>query len=281
MAITVSEKFRGRRRDANSAEIVYLVEGTGGDKGTVDDADAFDAVQSSAPADWDGMPGANIDVRQELIQGTLWEVAAIYSASDSTVFAQASLEYEFTYQSSTEHIFQSLQTRGVYTASGSISTSTFGNCIKVKNQDGKIEVEGIDLPGAAPTSTFVYTPTTQSVAAGYEARVEEVMGHVSSVPFFNRAALTQRFVSCSGGVRFANGAVPKWYIRFGFQFSNNRSNFTAGGIQIPFKAGHDLMWSYEEGEFNSDLKAPLPKPKAIAVEQIFFESNLRAVLGIG
>lgn len=285
MAIVVSEKYKGRRMDAQSAEVIYLVTGTDGDAGNVDDEDAFEAAASSVPPEWNGLSGANIDVREELVQGTIWEVAAIYGTRDPVIYQQSTVEYEFSYQAPSEKIYQSLFTRGIYAESGPVNSNKFGGAINVKNENGELSVEGADLPPGTATNTWVFKPLHANVTTAYQLGVEEIMGAVNSFPLLGRAAGTMRLVGVDGGAGFAIGITPRWSIRFAFQHAAHRYNFTVGGIAVPFKGGHDLMWAYYEDKFDDTDAAPADKgiikrPKFIAVEQVFPEANMFA-LGIG
>jgi hypothetical protein len=290
MAIVVSEKYKGRTRDVSTAEIVYIVQGTGVDAGTISDEDAFDQVAASAPNNWDGIPGANINVRQELVQDTIWEVAVTYGgeSGDSLTFPQSTVDYEFSFQAPSEKIYQSLETIGVYDADGSLDPDFSGGAINVTNDGGEIKVEGLDLPPGTPTNTWVFKPLAATITDAYQIGVEGIMGHVNAFAFKNRQAGTMRFVTCDGGAIYSAGTIAKWQIRYGFQFSAHRSNFTAGGIPVPFKGGHHLMWSYYKEEQHDPANDPVPnagkaeiikRPKYIFVERVFHESNFN-VLGI-
>lgn len=284
MSLVVAEKKGGRTGDAQSAEVVYTVTGTGGDAGTVTDEDAFNAVLGSAPATWNGMPGANISINEELVTGTIWEVSAQYSASEPGGFNQSgATQYEFSFQAPQERIYQSLYTRGVYDLTGLLDRATFAplynGAINVKNDDGALSVEGLDLPAGTPTNTWIYSPF--AVSDSYQMSVESIMGAVSNTVFKNRAALTMRLVGVDGGATFAFGQLARWNIRYAFQFSANRTNFTAGGITIPFKGGHDLLWGYYEDSFIDETRfaGVIKKPSLMFVEQVFPEVNMN-VLGI-
>lgn len=291
MAIVVHEKYKGITGDATGAELLYLVEGTDADAGTVSDEDAFDAVGSSAPSSYRGFPLSNIQIREELLQGTWWLVAAIYggSAGDSTAFPQSTVEYEFSFQAPAEKILQSIQTIGVYDADGPLDPSFSMGAINVQIRNGDVEVDGIDLPGGSPNAVWVYKPLYATVTDAYQSLVESRMGDVNNFPFKGRPAGTMRFVSCDGGALFNGSSAPKWQIRFGFEFRRNRSNFTVGGINVPFKAGHHLLWAYYKEQLHDPNDDPAPNPanadlikvpKFVFVEQVFFESN-HIDLGLG
>ncbi len=292
MAIVVSEKYKGQTGDAVNAEVIYLVQGTGADVGTVTDSDAFDAVGGSAPSTWRNLPLANIQIREELLQGTIWLVAAIYGGSegDSTVFPQETTEYEFSFQAPSEHILQSIRTIGVYGFDDEVGEVVemdpdwFFGAINASVRNGETTIEGVDLPGGSPTSTWVFKPLNETISDAYQVGVESIMGNVNSFMFKNRAAGTMRFVSCDGGSLFTGSAVPKWTIRFGFQFAPNRLNFDVGPIRIPRKNGHHLMWSYFIDDFkdadpNPANRVIVKRPQFVVVEQVFPESNFN-VLGI-
>lgn len=284
MAIVVEEKFPSRRLDASSAEVIYHVTGTGADAGSVTDEDAFTAVAGSAPATKFEMPGANIDVRQELVVGTVWEVAAIYSATDPVIYQQSSVRYEFSFQAPQERIYQSLFTRGAYSASGPVDPNMFGGAINVVNEQGEQKVEGVDLPAGSPTNTWIYSPLNATVTDAYQTAVESVMGAVNNTTFKLRAGRTMRLVSVDGGAMFAFGTIARWEIRFAFQFRANRFGINLGDIVVPFVGGHDVLWAYYEdalhdSESEPANNGPIKRPKFIFVEQVFPELNLN-VLGI-
>lgn len=283
MAVLVTEKYKGRRLDAGSAEVIYHVEGTDADAGTISDQDAFEAVLNSVPGDWYGIPAANIDVRAELVQDTIWEVAVLYSITDPVIYQQSSVAYEFSFQAPQEKVYQSLLTRGCYSEDGPLNANKFGGAINVVNNNGEQTVEGLDLPAGSPTNTWIYNALNATVTDTYQQAVESVMGAVSNTMFKLRAGLTMRLVGCDGGAIFSFGTAARWTIRFAFQFRKNRTNVTFGGIQVPFIGGHDLVWGYYSDTFDEE-GAPenhelVKRPKYILVEQVFPEVNMN-VLGI-
>lgn len=272
MAILVAEKYKGRRSDAGSAEIVYLVQATAEDVGTLEDGDAISAVVGTAPAEWDGIPVQNVDARNELVQGTWWEVAVIYSLSSPTIFDTGSTQYEFSFTAPIARIYYSLETRSITGPSGSptYSVSEFGG--KIRGQNG--DEEGIDLPGSSPTNSWIFNIPTGSVSLAYQQGVESIMGMVNSTTFKGRAADTMRLVGVYGGAR----NDKDWSVRFDFQFSANRSNVQIGDIIVPSIHGHNLIWDYTEDIASVDLAATVRRPKAIIVERVFERVNF-GVLG--
>jgi hypothetical protein len=271
MAIIVSEKFKGRRSDdAGSAEVVYLVQGTDSDAGNVEDDDAIAAVAGVAPETWNGIPAENIDARNELIQGTWWEVAVTYSVTSPTIFNTGSVQYEFGFTAPVARIYYSLETRSITGAAASYPTTTFGG--KIRGQNG--DEEGIDLPSPAPTNSWIFNMPIETVTDAYQQGVEAIMGSVNSTTFKGRAANTMRLVGCFGGAR----NNKDWQIRFDFQFSANRTNVNVGGIVVPSIHGHNLIWDYTEDSEDATLGGTTRKPKAIIVERVFPTVNF-SVLG--
>ncbi len=279
MAILVQEKYKGRVQDVSSAEVTYLVFGTDGDAGNVDDQDAFDAVESSAPPIWDGLNGTNINVKEELVLGTIWEVAVSYGSHEPKFYQQSSIEYEFSYQAESEKITQSIYTRGVYDEEGLIDRESepdwYNGAINVKDSNGMLTVEGLDLKGGSATNTWVYKPLHADVTTAYQLGVEQLMGSVNTFPLFGRPAGTMRLVSVSGGASFQNAIQPKWSIRFGFEYSRNRYNFYCGDILVGFKKGHDLLWGFygDVPDSTDSFKEVIKKPMRMYVEQVYFEDN--------
>ncbi len=294
MATIVAEKYKGITSDPTQAEVLYLVTGTGGDAGTISDLDAFEAVVGSAPSTWNGVPGVNIQVREELVVGTTWLVAALYNSDpgQQVTFQQSSVDYEFSFQAPAAHVYQSLETIAAYSANGKIFTSgeaeannPFHGAIGVSIKNGEQTVDGVDLPSGAATNTWVFKPLGATITDAYQVGVESVMGNVNSFQFKGRAAGTMRFVSCDGGALFSLGTNPKWQIRFGFQFSRNRPSFTAGGITVADGAnGHHYVWSfYNDAYYTASApedSGPVKKPVYVIVDRVFEESNF-SVLGIG
>lgn len=276
MAVVVEEKYKGRKRDAVSAEITYLVFGTDGDAGSTSDEDAYDAVAGvSGIEEYDGIPIQNINVVAELIQDTVWEVAVTYGIDGPpSAFDVGSIQYEFGFQAPVARVYYSLQTIGIYHAGGTWAATKFGGKIRGQGEDE----EGIDLPNPSPTNSWIYNVPNGDVSLAYQQAVESVMGHVNSTAFKGRAAGTMRFVGCSGGAqRSAAGGTTKWNVRFDFQFSANRTNVSIGGITIPFIGGHHLLWDVPDTVSDVDLDTTIRKPKCIVVERVFHESNLNAL----
>lgn len=266
MSILVSEKYKGRRRDAESAEVIYLVQGTDANAGNVSDEDAYDAVAGvSGIEEFDGLPIQNIDVRAELVQDTIWEVAVIYGMQSPTFFDTGSVQYEFGFQAPVGRVYYSLQTIGIYHAGGTYSSSKFGGKIRGQGDDE----EGIDLPNPSPTNSWIYNIPTGNVSLAYQQYVESIMGSTNSTILKGRAAGTMRLVGCNGGAR----NNKDWQLRFDYQFSANRTNVQIGGITIPFIGGHHLLWDFAEELADGDLDATIRKPKAIVVERVFESFN--------
>lgn len=272
MPITVSERRNGRRCDAYGGEIEYIVKATGAELVGFDAEDAYHEIASSPTytADFNSLPVSNVVVNEALVDLTniqVWSVSAIYSNQEPTVFPTSSTQYEFTFSAPSGRIYQSLNTRAIYHATGTYPATMFGGKIRGQNGDD----EGADLPNAAPTNTWTFNIATGSVTTAYQQGVEAMMGAVNSNVWQSRAADTMRFVGCSGGARNDND----WSIRFEFQFSANRTGVNLGGIPVASIHGHNLVWDYSEQK--TENTKSVRKPTIIVVEEVFPRANFNAL----
>lgn len=274
MAIVVAEKYKGRRRNGDSAEVVYLVEGTESDATNVFEDDAIDAVLGTSGIEtFGGIPLQDVDARNELVQGTWWEVAAIYSLTSPTFFNTGSVQYEFSFTAPVGRVYYSLETRSITGADDfAWPTNSFGNKIRGQGDDE----EGIDLPNPSPTNSWIFNIAQGSVTTAYQQGIEAIMGSVNSTNFKGRAADTMRLIGCNGGAR----NDKDWSIRFDFQFSANRSNVVLNGITVPSIHGHNLVWDYSKEETITvdSEEHSVRRPTAIVVERVFERVNF-SVLG--
>ena len=273
MAITVEEKFKGRSGSDTKRSVTYLVRGTDSDSEAI--AQTITHVTTGPDVDglagyWDGLQLESVSATQlgDDIFATVAEYGQIKKPDPP---ATGSVNFDFSYSASSEHINYSISTKSISSVSG-ITALDFKNAINVVSDSGHLRVEGIDAPNSPVTHTWTYYPADGAVTSTYQEKVLGMMGHVNNAAFNGAAAGEVRFVGCSGGARNSED----WQIRFEFSYIKNQTSMAIGEITGISKEGHDIVWVlFDEKLDSNDFLVKVP---AVAyVEQIFPRSNLASL----
>lgn len=279
MATTWTEKW-GQRLTATRAELGYVGIPDSGD----DIGDAYASLASTAPSTFEGLARSDLDVK-EVEGGDCYIGIVPYSNSDFS-FGQLQpadpAEYEFDISGVTQHITQSIRTRGAYVPVGSTAAPLTG--LIGFSKEG---VEGTDI--LIPVSTFTYSrafaPAT--IDATYVDTLEQLVATTNNATFAGRAAGEVLFIGANGRQR----GDENWFLTYRFARSKNKTNFiinpaddAAHQITVVSKKGHEYLWVRWEDVADTAGSAPSQRiiKRAIEarVEQVYEEGDF-SLMGLG
>ena len=258
--ITIDERYHSREgTEGNnlSVELLYIVQGTD------DDEAVKDLVADTAPATYDGLERDSFSVVP--VGGGVWECTVRY------VPAEGTSQFSFDTGGGTQHISQSLLTRGIYAAPGEIAP-VFQGAIGV-NHD---QIEGVDV--VVPVYNFAETHTLSPlvVTGAYKGILFLLTGKVNAAAFKGFARGEVLFLGASGAKR----GSEDWEISFRFAASPNVANLQLNNIGPIAKEGWNYLWVRFADEEDNVAKVLIKKPIAAYVEQVYEYGDFSA-LGIG
>lgn len=263
MPVTVEEKF-GRVLSDESAELTYIVRGTG------DDVAARAAVLGAAPLTHNNLKRDDAEVEE--IATDMWLGVVRYVSSEDAPPLAGESSFSFETRGGTQHITQSLATPGSYAAPDIPAAPDFRGAIGV-TADG---VEGVDITVPVYTFSETHHLTDATVTTAYKAALFGLTGRVNDAAFKGLAAGECLFLGAAGSKR---GEDP-WEISFAFAGSPNVTGLTIGPIPGVAKKGWEYLWvRYQEAE-DATAKMLIRKPVAAYVERVYREGSFSA-LGIG
>ena len=171
-------------------------------------------------------------------------------------------EWSFDTTGGTAHITTSIATRYARMAGDE----------EAPDLDGAIgatadSVAGVDI--VAPKLEWSITWKFEAMTSKYIRILRDLVGTMNSKPFYGYQRGEVLFLGATGQSRPEGG----WAVTFRFQVQRNQSNLTIAGITIPFKYGHDYIWT----AFNTDAPATglIKKPFAVYCEQVYEFANFR------
>lgn len=189
------------------------------------------------------------------------------------------VEYRFNFQAPSAHIKQSLGTIS-YHADGENETDPaqfaggpdFEGAINVVIDGGKKRVEGFDLAPPAEVFTLTYSTDSGTVTRQYQRKVEDMVGKVNNKEFADCLPGTLLLSRVTGGKTGTN----VWVIEFGFAYvAKGHSIPVGGGIVVPEKDGHDLLWVFYGETDDVNYKDTVPRPVSAYVERIWPRDDFR------
>jgi hypothetical protein len=198
-----------------------------------------------------------------------WEGSVRYGAR--TLSEEELSAYSFDTGGGTQHITQSLETRGAYAASG-VTAPDFRGAIGVKED----AVEGVDV--AAPVYHFTEThfKPDDEVTLAYRGALFRLTGRTNDAAFKGLDAGECLFLGASGSKR----GDGDWEIQFRFAALPNKTDLAVGDITGIAKKGWDYLWvRYEDAE-DAAARALVKKPVAAYVEKVYEEGDF-SLLEIG
>ncbi len=263
---SVEELFQGRTEtlaDKSTAEIPYLVHDA------VDEADVMAAVLAATGVTYAGMTRKSIEVAEHLIDGT-WKAIVRYEKQDAA--AEAEPTFSFDTGGGSQHITQSIATRGKY---GPGASELLKGAIGF---DGE-SVTGVDI--TVPVYNFSETHFLPDpiVTQAYRGMLFRATGTTNTGAFRGFQPGEVLFLGASGSKK-GTGSDADWEISFKFAALPNRSDIQIGDIGPITKLGWDYLWVQYASDVDNDKKQIIKKPIAVYVEQVY-QVNSFSSLGIG
>lgn len=269
MPITVTERAESRRvaeGNSPSAELLYLVRGTG------DEQAAIAAVEGQAPATYEGLLRRDVSVEPVGDGSDLWEGSVRYGRMSTSPKEVGESSFQFEIASGTARITQAKAHVATYVALGQVEGWHKG-AINV-TRDGR--VEGCDI--YVPTYTFSEThyKAADFVTPAYKAALFALVARTNSGAFKGFAAGEVLFCGASGSRR----GDESWEITYRFAASPNATGLVVGSITGIAKKGWEYLWvEYEDVEW-PDGSLLVQQPMAAHVERVYDAGDF-AALGIG
>jgi hypothetical protein len=252
-----------------SVTLKYFVDGAASENA------ALDAVLSTCPSTYNGMPRQSRSA--EPISDTKYLVTARYSpqASNdqgSSGGAPPESSYEFSTGGGSETMFVSLSTKQRVALPGGPQAPDFHSGVNVTN-DGPQGVER-----TVPIFNFSEThyKTAAAVSNSYVATLFALTGTVNNSAFRGFSAGEVLFLGARGSKRGVNG---DWEITYSFAASPNVTSGTIGGFTGINKDGWDYLWFLFEDKEDPNAEKVVRRPRAAYVEQIYKRGGF-AGLGI-
>jgi len=260
MSVTVDEKFESREStDGKSVELVYVV------RGTDSDTEAMAALKAAAPATYGGLLRQRCRIEPEGPQ--LWTGVAPYELSGSTrkdplEAGESSLSFDTS--GGTQHITQGLTTVHKYAPEGQ-EPPNFKGAIGVTHDN----VEGVDIGLSVFKFSKTKVFTAEQVDQDYVLVLADMTYTVNDSSFMGFEAGELLFTGAVGSQR----GDGNWEIAFHFEASPNRTNLVVGDITGIAKKGWQYMWVYYEEVEDPIAKMLVRQPRAVYVEQVYYETD--------
>ncbi len=268
MTITIDEKPTSRSAtegvdNSASATLEYIVQGT-------DDDDAVHAlVQATIPGFHRGLAYRTYSIDpvhvDEVDAIGYWDVAAQYGVKDPKEST-----YTFDTGGGTQHVTQSLVTKGRYPAPG-FAAPDFAGAIGVTHED----VEGVDI--TVPLYHFGETHYLDDalVTDAYKGKLFLLTGQTNIAQFRNFARGEVLFLGAAGTKR----GREDWELTYKFAASPNVVNLQIGPITVASKKGFELIWVRYTDVEDPGAKMLIKRPVAAYVEKVYEEGDF-SKLGI-
>ncbi len=273
--VTVTENTESRQASAetklltteeSSAEFIYTI------RGTANETIALAELDAACPMVFEKMVRKGLSVEPVFIdeshpEKSIWTGTVTYRKDDFSLPKESQPVINFDTAGGTQHITQSIATRGKYPA----DAPSFNGAIGYDGQN----VTGVDITVPNLNFTETHLIPVKVVTSGFQAHLARMTGRYNSKPFRGFDEGEVLFLGASGSRR----DEYFWEITYRFAVSPNRKDFTVGNIHIPHKRGWDYMWVRYSDDIDSK-KAVVKKPVAVYIEQVYQAGNF-ASLGIG
>jgi hypothetical protein len=241
-----------------------------------DQGAAYDLLAATSEVYFTPAPTGRILVRSGIhVEPVLQEgeSSAANSIWNGTVTYQKWADAAITFDTTggTQHITQSIATKGSYAPEGKTAANHLGAIGVTKDS-----VEGVDITVPAYAWSETYSILAVNVTAAYRATIAALTGAVNDNTFRTLAAGSVLFLGASGSVR----GGENWEITYRFASIPNQTGLTVGGVTGIAKLGWDYLWVQYE-DYSDDTAHDLGKKvKAVYVEQVYRAGSF-STLGIG
>lgn len=258
------ELYEGRTETVGTqdprAQIPYMLTGVADEDEARDQADATIPVYKTFGENRLRLRDYELEM---IVEGYSWRAVASYEKSDYTDEGEDPAR-QFTTMGGTEHITQSISTRGRYGDYAADQKGTIGF-------DGE-DVKGLDI--IVNTFEFQETQfkTDEEMTPSYIGTLYRLSPGVndedvlSPIGNFNEGELLYLGVSAQ---RRPDGI---WELTFKFIGNPNRNDFDIGDINVDEKRGHDYMWmQFGKTTVGTDggKTVQIKQPIAVYVEQVY------------
>lgn len=255
-------KAGGRSLTNDRISHQYVVENA------ADEGDVLTFV-GSLPDTIGGMPFSDFTAEESEDIDGMFDLTVNWGTSQNQNQSQAinTVEYQFSFQAPSAHIYQSLETIASYrdTTAYPNAAPNFHGAINVIQDGGTNRVEGIQLPTPAETFKLTYVVNNDAVSGEYQLLVQNLCGKVNSQTFRGLPAGSLMLVRCDGG-RSSSGV---WTVTYGFGYSPNKTNISVGNFVVAAKDGWDLLWALYRTGKDTTANASVKKPVAAYVERVY------------
>jgi len=242
--------------------------------GTDDEEEALAAAVEGTPDEFNDLPRTSIEFAERINENACKILVHYAGANEGAATDQETAEsISFDTGGGTQHITQSLSTRGRYPAGeGSTGAPDLAGAI---GYDGE-QVNGVDIVMPNLSFSLARIVAAREITTAFRLALAALTGKVNSATWKGYAAGEILFLGAAGSGRIDQPIE----ITYKFAHSPNRADFTVGEITVTEKLGWDYMWVRYEDEVDGDKKAVVRKPAAVYIEQVYEAADF-AALGLG
>jgi len=251
-----------RTGDRPSCTFHYTLEGV------ADDDTAKTLMENSTAEYYGDLKRESINLEPEWVDTAsntgIWRVTVEYLAPEEIEPETGESSYSFDTTGGTQHITQSVSTRGKYAPSGK-TPPDFKGAIGVTHNS----VEGVDITIPVFSFTETHYLPDSVVTDTYKGRLFRLTGKTNNSNFRGCAPGECLFLGASGSRR----GEDDWEVTFRFAASPNKTNIQIGDITVAEKKGWDYLWVRYADEADTDACELVKRPSAAYVEQVYEEGD--------
>lgn len=229
-----------------------------------EDTHAYGTLTNTAPTSYNNL--YRVDRSVEKVDVHTWEAIATYGRFDVKPRVVGDTVKSFRIGAVSQHITQSLSTRGNYVASG--TAPNYKGAINV-SEDG---VLGVDV--FAREHRFSRSRYFASITAAYEALLADLAFTTNAATFEGFAIGEVLFLGAHGTQR----GDSDWELIYEFGRIPNSSQITVGDITIGngsavVKYGWDYLWCRYERVEDATAGQLVMRPSSAHIEQVYASSS--------
>lgn len=234
-------------------------------KGSTDEADLAEAIASSIPAFYSGLPLQTV-APNPLAPGK-WLLTARYAPSQQQPPMQFGDPERITWQSVSSTVHRThAPVVSAYDLSGSIS-SINGDAINVTD-DG---IEGVDIEFAISRLTIRTVITTAQASTAYGRTLAKLcrVKAVNDGPWRDFSAEEARFIDFSMDER----GDGYWDLTRVFDVDEHVTGGTFAGIPGISKKAHEFMWAWSQRKEDATAKRVVQETISVSVHRVYPTAN--------